>query len=247
MDKGVWLPSNYATQVPNFFFSDKEIRIGNAQTGTGQVGILKHSFAGAFPLLNEEFGIYTWNDASPIRIGGNLVKFETEQGVANNVYMSGKLGIGTKTPAYRLDIKTIDDIGLKCSNIKTLATSGLQLAIYGVANNNTGIGTGGAFNGGHIGVDGEVTQDLDNLTASQINNPFYDIYAVHGHADNLGTQNSRWAIGVWGQGYITSATGTAIGVYCRAGSTHTGSTNHWALYADGRTYEASGTGTLDII
>lgn len=117
--QGLWLPSNYATQsspngfVPHFW-DEMELRVGQSESGVNNVGILKFSvFNSSFHGGNagtNEMGLFTWNDARPIRIGGNLVKFMTEGGNANNVYMTGKLGIGESQPGSQLSMKPLSGL-----------------------------------------------------------------------------------------------------------------------------------------
>ena len=58
----------------------KDIRIGESES-TGLCGIVK------WDVTNDIFGIYTWDDAAPIRIGGSQVQFMTEGGNPVTLYI----------------------------------------------------------------------------------------------------------------------------------------------------------------
>lgn len=91
----VYLQPGYTTGSGSFW-TDPQIRMGTGQTGPN-TGTIKWTTA-------NEFGLFTWGEAKPIRIGGSLVKFQQEGGGSNNVYMSGKLGLGTATPTFKLEL-----------------------------------------------------------------------------------------------------------------------------------------------
>ncbi len=75
-----------------------DMRLGPSWNGAGgNTGVFKWTSA-------NELGIFTWADGKPIRIGGTLVKFQHESGNSNNVYMSGKLGVGILPSTYTAEI-----------------------------------------------------------------------------------------------------------------------------------------------
>lgn len=107
--QGLFLPTNNTTQsTPSgalpAFWTDREIRMGFAEHGNGNVGIIKFSKPSGLP--DNELGVFTWAGNNPVRIGGNIVKFMKESGLPNNVYVSGNMGINTLSPNARLELNS---------------------------------------------------------------------------------------------------------------------------------------------
>lgn len=91
------------------------------------------------------------------------------------------------------------------------------------------------------GLKGVSRPDYDQLQPTDATGVKDGAIGVHGLAVNVGTQNDRKAIGVFGEGIVNSEGGIAIGVYGVAGNT-ANQPNAWAIYADGNTYQLSGSG-----
>lgn len=210
-----------------------DVRIGPTIDGNGSTdnntGVIKWTAGGV-----NELGIFTWADGRAIRIGGTTVKFQHESGNPNNVFMSGKLGIGTLSPTARLEMKLATNANVPFlhfmnSNNQTklfLDTSGklgvgtgsptAKLDVNGTANinGNTTItgnitATGSATFGGELAAQNKLT--LTSLQTALVNSSDKLLYIKPNgevYQSAYGTTSS-WSLGgnnVPGLGYLTFGT-----------------------------------------
>ncbi len=160
-----------------------------------------------------------------------------------NIYNTGttatKVGVGTTAPFAQLDVESKDEsITLSCRN--TTATTGHvdNVAVNAVSLNDDGYGIGGHFSAGYKGIDVLVMPDMDQYSGSSARN---EIYGAYIHTLSQGATNTTWGVGLRANGLSQSMNGSAIGVWGHANAPNPN--NAWAIYAQGRTYESSGTGT----
>ncbi len=117
-----------------------DMRLGPTMNGSNSTdnntGVIKWTGGST-----NELGLFTWQDAKPIRIGGTFVKFQHESGNPNTVLMPGKLRIGpiyTTWDNWRMTITT-DPTNLTYQNGLFIRHMNAQPYSYGLqvnVNNN---------------------------------------------------------------------------------------------------------------
>ena len=134
-----------------------------------------------------------------------------------NVYIENNTGIGTETPAAKLDVQGFPTSNSTIVNAEVNASSASDIiAVNGVSNPSAGYGIGVEGTGGYKGV------NAINPGGTYAGST-YGMYAY-----STGSAGTRY--GVYGYAYNTGA--NAIGVYGSA----SGATNNWAGYFVGNSY-----------
>jgi hypothetical protein len=241
----LWNAASGGTQIG----SDWEVRPVNVTEGlfTVELDFGDAAFDGAARWL--EIGVdvaggtnYTWLSprqrimATPYALhaldGGDSVWDLSGSDIS---YTDGKVGIGTASPAYALDVTGAGPARV-ISGVSTDA-SGSHSGVYGEANSTTGTGVRGKA----IGTSGTIAGVYGESTSPEGR-------GVHGYAGNptgancgvYGASRSPEGFGV--RGINTASTGAGVGVYGE-----TGSTTGYAGYFLGRAYFSGrvGLGILD--
>ncbi len=183
--------------------------------------------------------------------GTNLGVYGEASGGLNNwagyfrgdVFLEDNLGIGTSQVDYPLTVrKDAADFNQYLICAEVLGTNGAgKYAVYGQNNLQPGIGIGGKFAGGRIGIWGSadnssVTSFSYGVYATALNGEGYN-YGSYGVSSGSGVNYGSYAE-AFGTGLsyaiYASAEGSGInyGVYSKAMS----GTQNWAGYFDGKTF-----------
>ncbi|MEO6252206.1 MAG: tail fiber domain-containing protein [Ferruginibacter sp.] len=173
---------------------------GEGQFGTGSnYGVQGYANGGT-----TAYGIYGIATGATINWAGYFA--------SGNVYVQNKVGIGTLTPTYPLDVTSITPV---TGNFVNTAASQFYSGVYGSCNNTAGYGTGVKGEGGFIGVFGK-----SNFIGAG------DRFGLYGEGQFGAGSN----YGV--QGYANGGT-TAYGIY---GIAINGATNWAGYFASGNVY-----------
>jgi hypothetical protein len=140
--------------------------------------------------------------------GGTTIGGGTTVGPANGLYVAGRVGIGTATPGYALDILNPSiDKGINVYNNYTGNADRIGVSVYSVTNPGYGYGiqayggfhgidgtaSGGSYTGAAIGVYGQSSGSTGNR------------YGVYGYANGSGTGNRYGVYGYAIEGSFRAA------------------------------------------